>query len=491
MIVIVGVLTVLIICLMLKRHQLLEKYRYIKHIYDNVNKMPGPKTIPLFGNCLAFSANQTILENPNLNEKPSEYKVLNGMWGDGLIASSGKKWHTRRKMLTPAFHPTVIRNYYKSFNKHSQILMEILDKFADKDETFDLLPYLRRYSLDITTGMECFDDIYEVYTVLKVFFTDTTLGFSLNSQKGENMDYYDAVTRTLELAFKSLRYPWLRIKPIATLLGHTRKMEKYAAVTRQLPRKVVLERKKEYDSMKEKPTFEEVSSGKNNRKSFLDLLLSLQKEYNLTVDDICEEVETIFVAGHDNVSSSIGFALFVFGAKPEFQDKVYEELHTVLGDEEREITSDDLKNLVYLEQWMKEIMRLYMPVIMLARRITEDVKIGEYTIPAGVTACISPFSVARDPKEWEDPDQFNPDHFSPENIAKRDPFAFIPFSAGIRNCLGKQFAFSEEKMALAHLLHRYEFHSMISEEENRALPEVTLKPSRGFPMRITRRKKMN
>ena len=56
---------------------------------------------------------------------------------------------------------------------------------------------------------------------------------------------------------------------------------------------------------------------------------------------------------------------------------------------------------------------------------------------------------------------------------------------------GKQFAFSEEKMALAHLLHRYEFHSMISEEENRALPEVTLKPSRGFPMRITRRKKMN
>ena len=87
--------------------------------------------------------------------------------------------------------------------------------------------------------MECFDDIYEVYTVLKVFFTDTTLGFSLNSQKGENMDYYDAVTRTLELAFKSLRYPWLRIKPIATLLGHTRKMEKYAAVTRQLPRKVV------------------------------------------------------------------------------------------------------------------------------------------------------------------------------------------------------------------------------------------------------------
>ena len=58
MIVIVGVLTVLIICLMLNRHQLLEKYRYIKHIYDNVNKMPGPKTIPLFGNCLAFSANQ-------------------------------------------------------------------------------------------------------------------------------------------------------------------------------------------------------------------------------------------------------------------------------------------------------------------------------------------------------------------------------------------------------------------------------------------------
>ena len=71
-----------------------------------------------------------------------------------------------------------------------------------------------------------------------VLIVDTTLGVQINAQKGENLEYYEGVTRTFELVFKTLRYPWLRIKPIANLLGHTQRLEKYSAITRQLPRKV-------------------------------------------------------------------------------------------------------------------------------------------------------------------------------------------------------------------------------------------------------------
>ncbi|VDD92602.1 unnamed protein product [Enterobius vermicularis] len=383
-------------------------------------------------------------------------------------------------MLTCAFQPTAIKSYEERFNTYARVLLEVLDQYADKDETFDLLPYLKRYSVD--------------------FMTDATFGIQVNTQKGENLDYYEAVTRILELGFETLYSPWLRIGVISRLFGHARKMDNYQLIVRRVQRTAVIEGKKEHDRMKEK-----TSLGKKEKKCFLDWLLNLQDERNLSFEDVCEEIATTFFAdaqfkfpkikflyalsSHDNVSSSIGFVLFILGLNMECQNKIYEELNSVLGDEEREVTTDDVKNLVYLDRCIKENLRLYPQVVIVARRITEDIKIGEYTIPAGVTAYISPFSAARDPREWKEPDFFNPDNFSAENIAKRDPFSYIPFSAGIRNCIGQKFASAQERIALAHLLRRYEFHSMVTEEQNRAIPEVSLRPSRGFPMRITRRKK--
>ncbi|VDD92603.1 unnamed protein product [Enterobius vermicularis] len=344
-------------------------------------------------------------------------------------------------MLSPAFHSSIIQNYMTSFNKQAEVnfLLKIY-----KDETFDLLPYLRRFGLDV--------------------ITETTLGVSLNAQKGENEDCYEAVAGSLELSFKSARYPWLRIKPIWHLLGYAKMMDKYTKITNvKKTFQVVKERKKEY---------EKIAADKKARKSFLDLLLSLQEEYNLSDEDVCDETSTVLIAGHDTTSANVGFTLFVLGNKKEEQDKVYEEVKSVFGKitNQREVTNQDLEKLVHLDRCVKEITRLYPPIIMFARRITEDVKVG-----------IANLKLLRK--------IFNPDNFSEENCAKRDTFAYIPFSAGIRSCVGKPIALLERKVALIYLLRRYEFHSMLTEEQNRQVAEISLKPSRGFPMRITRRKK--
>ncbi|VDN54401.1 unnamed protein product [Dracunculus medinensis] len=397
-----------------------------------------------------------ILENSKLLWKPPEYSLLEPIWGTGLITSSGEKWHQRRRMLTPAFHFKMLHNYLK-------ILIEALASPCDEKITFDLLPYLRRFSLDT--------------------ISETAMGMSINAQKGENENFYLAVTRIFDLLFKNLRYPWLWIKPVWYAMGYGYEFDKHTKVVVNLVSKVVAERTKNFNSL-EIPDFEQIAeSGKKNL-AFLDLLLSLKQDHKLTEHDILEEVGTFLIAGYDTVSSSIGFVLFLLGHRPSIQEKVYRELRDIFGETDREITRDDLKKMKYLEQCMKESIRLYPTVVLIGRRITQDIEIGGYTIPAGVTACISPFAVARDPEQWKNPETFDPEHFSAENIAKRDAFAFIPFSAGPRNCLGQKFAIMEEKIALAYVLRKYRVISMICEEENRALPEVSLKPSKGFPMRF-------
>lgn len=499
-----------VILLLKYRKKLATFLRERKRIAEFVNRLPGPRCVPIFGNTLTLKWDaedftyqmeyffrkyaykldcglarcwlgpvpivfvcrpksvKVILESQTLLWKPPEYTLLEPIWGTGLITSSDEKWHKRRRMLTPAFHFTILQSYIKVFNSQAATMTSVLNEFCKNNETVDLLPYLRRFSMDT--------------------ISETAMGVSINAQKGENRDFYIAITRIFELLFKNLRYPWLWVNPIWYALGYGREFDKHVEIVTNLVNKVITERKREYESLEHKPTFEELSvSGGKRKLAFLDLLLSMKNKHKLTDKDIIEEVGTFFVAGYDTVSSSIGFVLFLLGHRQHIQDRVYNELHEIFGDSEREITVDDLKKMKYLEQCMKETIRMYPTVVMIGRRITEDTNICGYTIPAGVTACISPFAVARDPEHWNKPEVFDPDHFSPENVAKRDPFAFLPFSAGPRNCLGQKFAIMEEKVALAYVLRKYKVVSMITEEENRALPEVSLKPSKGFPVRLEKR----
>lgn len=139
--------------------------------------------------------------------------------------------------------------------------------------------------------------------------------------------------------------------------------------------------------------------------------------------------------GHDTTSASICWTLFLLGSSPEIQERVYEEINSIFeGDQTRSATMKDLNEMKYLECAIKDSLRLYPSVPFLGRHLFEDVQIGEYLIPAGTTALISTYVLHRDPKVFPKPEHFNPDNFLPENIAGRNPYAYIPFSAGPRNC---------------------------------------------------------
>lgn len=138
-----------------------------------------------------------------------------------------------------------------------------------------------------------------------------------------------------------------------------------------------------------------------------------------------------------------------------------DELRSIFGKSNRPVTNEDLKNATYLDWIMKEVMRLFTISYMIGRETTSEIQLGNnlsfeqivlhfflshtktffefpenMTIPSGVSVVVSLFELHRDPKYWKDPLKFIPERFEPEEVAKRHPYAYLPFSVGQRNCIG-------------------------------------------------------
>ncbi|PSN43009.1 Cytochrome P450 4C1 [Blattella germanica] len=187
--------------------------------------------------------------------------------------------------------------------------------------------------------------------------------------------------------------------------------------------------------------------------------------------------------GHDTTTAAIGWALQLLASHPEIQQKAYEEVKSFfIQDSDHNLTMQDMK---YLEMVIKETLRLYPSVPLTGREIKEDVVIDGYTIPAGMKVAVIPYHTHRVEEHFPHPEIFDPDRFLPENVSKRHPYAYIPFSAGPRNCIGQKFAMLEMKSTLSHILYNYKLQA--TGKVPPALPELILRPAVGVYLKITKR----
>ena len=150
---------------------------------------------------------------------------------------------------------------------------------------------------------------------------------------------------------------------------------------------------------------------------------------------------------------------------------------------------DDLRELHYLECVIKEALRLYPSVPFYGRKTEETETLLGHEIPADCTLAIIPYLLHRDPRQWPDPEVFDPDRFLPANCRHRHPYAYLPFSAGARNCIGQKFALLEEKAILASLFRNYKVTSMTPRDKLRILPAMILKNQQPLMVKLEKRLK--
>lgn len=164
------------------------------------------------------------------------------------------------------------------------------------------------------------------------------------------------------------------------------------------------------------------------------MLEILEQNPNFTVDDIVNEISTFMLAGQDSVGAATAFCLFLLAQHADHQQKCMDELAGIFGDDvDRVPTMKDINQMRYLEQCIKETLRLYPSVPLLARQISEEIHCGKYTIPRHSNILLLPYATHRLASIYSNPECFDPDRFAPEQCEQRNPCAFIPFSAGPRN----------------------------------------------------------
>ncbi|KAH8023585.1 hypothetical protein HPB51_014834 [Rhipicephalus microplus] len=207
--------------------------------------------------------------------------------------------------------------------------------------------------------------------------------------------------------------------------------------------------------------------------------ISAQSSY--TMDELEKDTTSVTFAAADSTSAAMSWTLYLLGLNPDKQAKLQKELDDAFGrDGQHEITASDLKQLPYLECCIKESLRLCPPFPLIGRELDEELVIDGYTVPAGTTCMINIHSLHRNKEQFPEPESYIPERFLPENCKNMHPFSFIPFSSGVRVCLGQKFVMVEAKVLLAKLLSKFTVEAALPIEDVVPAYEVVLKANGGL-----------
>ncbi|XP_053667647.1 probable cytochrome P450 4d14 [Anopheles marshallii] len=397
--------------------------------------------------------------------KPNFYRFLQSWIGISSVLTSGTHWTTRRKVINPAFHLKMLQDFLGTMITQTDILVVKLAPLVG-DRDINIYEPVQYCAMDI--------------------ICETAMGVRLECQSNPKVQFVKATEAMIDLVYKRVFNPLLTNDTVYACTNAGRRHRDALQVIHQFTDSVIRERVKRIKDAPARASRDE--ENRTCKMTFLDLLLENRHdgEEPLTDNDIRGEVDTFMFAGHETISSCVSFALYYLSRNPDCQQRLYEEIVASYGTGEigsADLTYSSLVDLKYAELVIKETLRLNPSVPMIGRLSAGDMVIDGVTIPAGTEVMLNIYVMQNDPDCYPDPHQFRPERFAEEP----QPFTYLPFSTGIRSCIGQRFAMLEMKTMLVKLLSRYRL--LPCEEENalQVKADLTLKPFRGAFVKIVER----
>ncbi|XP_075543509.1 cytochrome P450 4V2-like [Dermacentor variabilis] len=447
---------------------------------------------PIVFLCTAETAEPLLSSTSNLKKSVIYDNMHPWLGSGGLLTSYGARWRQHRKLLTPAFHFRVLDNFLPIINDQGERLVQELSQLAN--ETYvNLFPTLSRCALAT---------ICETAMGLKVHSPESTSAVS---------EYERDLETAIKLFMKRVLQPWTWIDAVYWATARGVMFGKVVKRLHCFTTKVIVERQKaeaarrsaaraegEQDfldtggsrgkapTVPPAPGTEGTATGTGaERPAFLDLLSHYYRKGIFSVEDMRQEVDTFMFAGHDTSAQTLTWTLFALAINPGVQRRVHDELDRVFGKRAAcTITKSHVSKLTYLDRVLKETMRIFTIVPWVGRSLTEPLKIGNCTIPEGCTCYVFTYGIHRDPTHYTDPEVFDPDRFLPEKCSRNHPFAFVPFSAGPRNCIGQKFAMLELKVLLAKVLTNFSVSSCNHRDDLLFDADILLRTKRPIRIRL-------
>uniref|UniRef100_A0A914WUW2 Cytochrome P450 n=1 Tax=Plectus sambesii TaxID=2011161 RepID=A0A914WUW2_9BILA len=421
---------------------------------------------------------EPILKGTTNITKGGSYRFVEHWLGKGLLTSTNEQWHHQRKLLTPTFHYKILQDFLHIMNEQSAVLVDRLRERvksqAAEPQPFDLCPYITLCALDI--------------------ICETSMGKRINAQSSPTSPYVQGILEFTEVATYRATHPWTWSDYIFenfSVMG--RRFRQSLNTMHQFTKDVIKDREaaREANGATSKGDEPTMDSEIRKKRALMDFLLDMKQKGDFSSQEVREQVDTFMFEGHDTTATGIEWSCYAFGRHPDIQLRLQEEIDSILGPDRSDFpTADQLNEMKYLECCIKESQRMYPPVPYIERTIVDPVDIGDgRIIPVGTTVGINIHMVQMDADHFPEPDKFDPDRFIAENCVGRHPFAFCPFSAGPRNCIGQKFAIMEEKTILCHLLRNFTFESV----QDEALMQDTmsymfvLRPTKGVWVKLTPR----
>ena len=384
-----------------------------------------------------------LVDNAKAYQKSRNYDGLRLALGKGLVTSEGELWRKQRKLVAPAFTPGRIQRYVPSFVKVAEDAAAGWRSGTDRTRT---------------------DVHHDMMSLTFRIVGQTLFGAELGADADRIAPAFEDVLRFAEDYSMSL----VRI-PHAWPTPANRRFDRALAVLDELVARIVRERR------------ERLARGHDAGEDVLAALLAARDDEGRAMDErqLRDEVLTLVGAGHETTANALAFTLYLLSLHPHWERAVVDEIRAISGD--RSPTPEELSRMSLLERVIEESMRLLPPVWGFERQALEDDVVLGHRIAKGHIVGVSTWTLHRMPQYWDNPEGFDPDRFLPERKKERPRFAYVPFGAGPRICIGAGFAMLEAKAILAVLLPRFRFH-VASGYRLDPEPLVTLRPKGGIPM---------